>query len=187
MPELPNPDKLVLIGAVVASHGLQGTVRVEPLTDFPERFGSLKQCYLRGRDESVSVFSIKRCKSAPNGILITFDGIRTRDEADRLRGATLAVLEEDRWPLPQDAFYLSDLIGCDALNESGQKIGTISDVIRGAQDVLSVDSAQGEVLVPFVHEWVGNVDLAQRTVVIRKFSELAGADEIPPDVGERDH
>ncbi|MBK6766885.1 MAG: 16S rRNA processing protein RimM [bacterium] len=154
----------------------------------PERFESLKASYLlRARRLGDFEVSIKRCKIAPNGILITLDGIRTRDEADKLRGATFAVLEADRWQLPQDAYYISDLIGCDAHDESGNVVGKISSVIRGAQDILSVDSTLGEVLVPFVREWVGDVDMRQRRVVIRKFSELAEADEIPPDVGERGH
>lgn len=187
MPELQNSHDLVLIGAVVASHGLQGTVRVEPLTDFPERFLSLKTCFLRTRDDQLTSVTIKRCKLAPNGALITFDGIRTREAADLLRGATLEIPMSERWGLPENAFYISDMIGCDAFDEAGNRVGTLTDVLRGAQDILTLQTAQGEILVPFVNEWVGDVNLEQKRIVIRRFNELVSAEEIPPAVGEGDH
>ncbi len=186
-PEPRNSNDFVLIGAVVAAHGLQGAVRVEPLTDFPERFQALKECTLRMPDGTTLEIMIKRCKIATNGVILVFDGFRSRNQAESLRGATLEILLKDRVELPDDLFYISDMIGCTVVDESGQEVGKLSDVLRGAQDILTVQTPMGDVMVPFVDAWVGDVDIEHRRIAVRRFSELLSGEEIPPAVGERDH
>ncbi len=187
MPETNSPIERVVIGIVVGSHGLQGTLKIDPRTDFPERYEVLKTCWLcRGQDEPREV-NIKRCKFGPRGILLTLEGIKTRDEADTMRGATIEIPMSERWTLPENSFYISDLMGCQAVDESGKVIGTVDQVLRGSQDILVIQSQSGEFLVPFVNEWVGHTDVSVRTVVIKRSSELYTAEEIPPALGESDH
>ncbi len=186
MPDTHSSMERVVIGIVVGSHGLQGTLKIDPRTDFPERYEALKTCYLC-RGEDAQVVKIKRCKFAPRGILLTLEGTKTRDEADKLRGATIEVPLSERWTLPADFYYVSDLIGCQAVDESGNVLGEIEQVIRGSQDILSIRSAHGEILVPFVDEWVGKTDVVARIVVIKRAAELIAAEEIPPALGESDH
>ncbi|MCB9357141.1 MAG: 16S rRNA processing protein RimM [Calditrichaeota bacterium] len=186
MPELREPDDLVLIGAVVAAHGLQGGVRVEPLTDFPERFLELESCFLRRADGGIERVKLKRCKIAPNGVLLNLEGLKSRNDAELLRGATLLVAKEERVELPDDSFYIGDLIGCSAIDEQGREIGKLADVIRGGQDILSIETGQGELLVPFVREWVGDVHVQNRTIVILNSATLISSEEIPPALGESD-
>ena len=187
MPDTTPSMERVVIGIVVGSHGLQGTLKVDPRTDFPERFEVLKTCYLCRGDDDALVVKIKRCKFAPRGILLTLEGIKTRDEADKLRSATIEVPLSERWTLPDDSYYISDLIGCQAIDEAGTLIGEIEQVIRGSQDILSIKAEQGEILVPFVDEWVGKTDVNAKVVVIKRAAELITAEEIPPALGESDH
>ncbi|MBL0060294.1 MAG: 16S rRNA processing protein RimM [bacterium] len=187
MPDTSASTERVVIGIVVGSHGLQGTLKVDPRTDFPERFEVLRTCYLCCGDEDAQIVKIKRCKFAPRGILLTLDGTKTREEADKLRGATIEVPMSDRWALPDDFYYISDLIGCQAVDEAGKMMGEIEQVLRGSQDVLLIKATQGEILVPFVNEWVGKTDVIARVVVIKRAAELITAEEIPPALGESDH
>ncbi|MCB1061105.1 MAG: 16S rRNA processing protein RimM [Calditrichaeota bacterium] len=187
MPNIPGPEERVVIGVVVGSHGLQGTLKIDLRTDFPERFEGLKVCTLCKRDGSVQEVRIKRCKFAPRGILLTLEGIRTREHADILRGATIELPLSERWQLPEDSYYISDLIGCRARTESGDEFGEVEDVIRGSQDVLVLKTAKGEVLVPFVDEWVGKTDVTDKYIVIRRTAELVEPETIPPALGESDH
>lgn len=187
MPETNSASERVVIGIVVGSHGLQGTLKVDPRTDFPERYEVLKTCWLcRGDDEPRKV-SIKRCKFGPRGILLTLEGIKTRDDADKLRGATIEIPMSERWALPEDSFYISDLIGCQAVDETGKVIGVVEQVLRGNQDILVIQSSGGEVMVPFVDAWVGKIDISASTVEIKRSQELFAAEEIPPALGEVDH
>ena len=187
MPDTGTSTERVVIGIVVGSHGLQGTLKVDPRTDFPERFEVLKTCYLCRGDENAQIVKIKRCKFAPRGILLTLDGTKTREEADKLRGATIEVPMSERWALPDDFYYISDLVGCKAVDEAGNVMGEIEQVLRGSQDILSIKAEQGEILVPFVDEWVGKTDVSAKVVVIKRAAELVTAEEIPPALGESDH
>jgi 16S rRNA processing protein RimM len=187
MPDIPAPEERVLIGVVVGSHGLQGTLKIDLQTDFPERFEGLKACLLCSKDGSAQEVRIKRCKFAPRGILLTLEGIRTREQADEIRGATIELPMSQRWDLPEDAFYVSDLIGCRARTEAGDDIGEVEEVIRGSQDILVLKTAKGEVLVPFVNEWVGRTDVKDKFIEIRRASEIIDPEIIPPALGESDH
>lgn len=181
MPEPTRQDEeFWLIGTIVAPHGLQGTLRVQPHTDFPERFLKLKVCHLFWPDGRTATAPVKRVKLAPRGVLLNLTTVTTREQADDLRGVQLKVPQHERWPLPEGLYYAGDLIGCRALDEHNTLIGEICAVTRHAQDVLHVNTSNGEVLVPFVEEWVGTVDLETRTVVFKRFERLSSP-ESPPD------
>jgi len=180
-------NERVVIGRAVTSHGLQGTLKVEPLTEFPERFAAVKRCYLVRPDGEELEVRLKRVKPAGNILLLNFDAVKTREAADYWRGATVEIPAQERWKLPEDWFYVSDLVGCRAVNEGGQEIGLVEQVIRASQDILIIRVGTQELLVPFVNEWVGRTDTVARIVEIKRAKELLGAEELPPEVGEGDH
>lgn len=186
MPDTSGPSERVEIGIIVGSHGLQGTVKVNPRTDFPERFAALKSCFVCRDSSDIIEVTIRRSKFSNRMILLTFDGVRTREEADRLRGSTIEIPISERWTLPENTFYISDLIECAASDEHGQPLGTVKEVIRGPQDILVIQGESGELLVPFVSEWVGRTDINSRVIEIRNATRLKYAEEIPPAVGESD-
>jgi 16S rRNA processing protein RimM len=182
---MTNQD-LRIIGVVAAPHGLHGTVKVMPLSDFPERFLCLKSCYLRRKGDSVIEAIVTSAKLANRHIFITFEIARTRDEADALRGCEICVAEKDSWPLPDDTYYISDLIGFKAISEDYRELGRLTDIIRGAQDILQIEGQEGELLVPFVNEWVGPVNLIEKSILILNWRLLAGvvSSEDRPDPDE---
>lgn len=187
MPETNSPIERVVIGIVVGSHGLQGTLKIDPRTDFPERYEVLKTCWLcRGKTSRAR--STSSAAVWPSRHIADFSqGIKTRDEADTMRGATIEIPMSERWTLPENLFYISDLMGCQAVDESGKVIGTVDQVLRGSQDILVIQSQSGEFLVPFVNEWVGHTDVSARTVVIKAVVRALHSEEIPPALGESDH
>lgn len=177
--ETRQESDLYLIGKVVAAHGLQGALRVLSLTDFPERFLTLKGCLCRKKNDEVTRVSVKRVKLTPKGAIIVIEGVDTREAAEAMVGAELCVTREERWPLEENMFYVSDLLNLAVVDESGVRVGEIADVTRGAQDLLHVRCVSGEVLVPLVDEWVGEINLEAGTVVVRNFTLLSN----PEDTG----
>jgi 16S rRNA processing protein RimM len=177
---------LRIIGVITAPHGLQGAVKINPLSDFPERFAHLKSCYLRRRDGSVSEAKVIDVRQGNRCIYLTFDMFRTRNEAELLRGCEVCVAEKDSWPLPENTYYVSDLIGFRVVSDKGEDIGRLTDVIRGAQDILQIEGRFGELLVPFVNEWVGEVNLVEKSIQIHNWRLLAApmSYKLPPDSGE---
>ena len=180
-------EEMRTIGVVVSSHGLQGTLKVESLSDFPERFEAIKSVYLVQNGGTPLSYQIKRVKWAGQFILLTLHELTTRTEADKLRGAELCVALKDSWKLPEDVFYISDLLGFHGVGEDGTQLGELKETLAGAQDLLLFEGEKGELLVPFVSTWVGKVDPAARTIEILNWKQLVEAVEAPPPKLTDDH
>ena len=155
-------DKL-RIGRILRAHGVQGALRVEPLTDFLDRFEPGVQVFVD--DRSLTVASMEQAESA---LLLRFREIGDRTEAEKLTGAYLTVPLGQARRLPSDRFYHFELIGMQVLDaSSGRQLGTVAEVLTyPANDVLRISGLEGEVLVPMVKSIVRSVDKAARQILV---------------------
>jgi 16S rRNA processing protein RimM len=159
-------DTQRVVGRVGRPHGLQGEVTVQVRTDFPEqRFAVGAQ--LRG-ENSGRVFTVETVRSHRGVLLVRFAGITSREAAAQLRGCILTV---DAAELPDltdpDEFYDHQLEGLAAVGPDGEELGKVREVVHApASDLLVLDTAHGEVLVPFMRAIVPEVDLAGGRVVL---------------------
>jgi 16S rRNA processing protein RimM len=160
-----QPDEWLAIGEIVAPFGVRGEVKLLPQTDFPERIAEHSTLYL-GPDHRP--YSLLEARQHGNVFLLRLDGVPDMTAAERLRGITVFIPQEEAAPLDADQFYLHDLIGLRAVHVDGTDLGVVADVIDGAaQDVLQVRRpGHPAVLVPFVKEIVPTVDLIARTITI---------------------
>ncbi|NJO47914.1 MAG: ribosome maturation factor RimM [Oscillatoriales cyanobacterium RM2_1_1] len=131
------------IGRIVAPQGLRGELRVQPNTDFPERFLKPGQRWMRqpGQAEPEPVELIRgRCIPGRTIFVIELAGIANRNQAEALRGSQLLITERDRPHLEAGEFYIADLFGLEVLNQlTGEVIGTIINVIPAGNDLLEVE------------------------------------------------
>ena len=98
-------------------------------------------------------------------------GYDSREEIAHLTNAELAVTREQLVELPENTFYVFDLIGCKVIDdENGERIGELKDVLRyPANDVYLILTRTGrEVLFPAVADFVKKIDIDGRKVIIRK-------------------
>ena len=154
------PTRL-LAGEIGKPHGISGEVYVVPISDDPRRFeaGSRLQ-----RDDSDLVVAAARRHG--NRLLVKFEGIDTRDEAEGLRGPLFVPIEEAR-TLDDDEFWPHDLVGCEVRTPDGRAHGRIRQVAPGrAHDLLVVDAPVGERMIPLVKDIVREIDVAGRVVVV---------------------
>lgn len=143
-----------MIGIILSPHGVRGTLRVKATGDgrhLREGMSPVVGGERRG---------IQRSRETPKGFLIDFEGLSSRYEANRFRGETLSLERRELDEPEPDEFYVSDLIGLIATNESGESIGAVSDVVEApGQDTLVIRNGDEELLVPFVAKYVPEVDL----------------------------
>jgi 16S rRNA processing protein RimM len=161
--------RLVVIGEVARAHGLGGELRVNPLTDRPERFERVTRCVLwdaaRDAREVRRVTGVRRQGEA---VLLTLHGCQTVEDARALAGRLVALPEAEALPLPPGSFYPWQLEGCGVVTEDGREVGRVAGIERGSgQDLWVVRDGAREHLIPAVAEIVVDVDLAARRVVIR--------------------
>lgn len=161
------------IGFIRKPHGLKGYVRVEGLSDAPDRFEELERIGVERKDGGRESLEIERCSRDGNGWLMKFLGIDTTEHAQRLRGAYIQVPGEAVAPLPRDAYYVFELEGCTVVSDVGEEIGTIREVLSmPANDVFVVDTPSGEAMIPAVREFVVELDPGAARIVIRKIPGL---------------
>jgi len=158
------------IGRVLKPHGVRGGLRVESLTDFPDRFDAGRQVMVDGR-----LLTISRSWQSEGGLILNFAGIDNPEEAGPLRGAYITVPLSEARTLPADRYYHFQLVGLRVIdNLDHHALGTVAEVLTyPANDVLRVTGAGRDRLVPMVSSVVLKVDLGegQITVDLREDTE----------------
>jgi 16S rRNA processing protein RimM len=158
--------KRVRVAKVGAAHGLRGEVRLFVDADDPlavKELGPFEDA--QGKRQ----FKIAALREAKDHLLVRFDGISDRTEAERLTNLELYVPRE-RLPKTEDdsTFYQTDLIGLRAESAKGELLGEVVGVPNyGAGDLLEVKPVNGSTfLVPFADPFVPDVDVASGKVVL---------------------
>jgi len=152
----------LLVGQVVAAHGLRGWLRVKCWSDFPERFTQPGPRWLqRDSDPEPLLHSLVEGRFFPNkGLyLVRLEGIPDRTAAEAWVGAKVLVPASQRPSLGPEEYHYRDLIGL-AVYHQGRLLGHVSAIWAGGQDVLEVSTPdKRQVLIPFVKALVPVVDL----------------------------
>lgn len=178
-----RPEDLRTIGVIVGVHGLQGAVKIAPLSDFPDRYFALERVYLKRNEVIVSENRVKRVRWAGNTVHLAVREITSRDAAQTLIGSEVCIPDSETWELPEDVFYVTSLLGCAVVGDDGTKLGIVKSVLDGPQSILEIRDGVKEYLVPFVADWVGTVDCEAKLIVILNWQRLIspeivdGADE----------
>jgi 16S rRNA processing protein RimM len=165
-------EELIKIGQITAPHGVRGEVRVYPLTDFPERFTTLRRVLLGPEARPVGV----RCRGAvKNLIILSIDGVEDRDQAEKLRLQYVQVPKSEVHPLPEGHYYVFDLIGLDVVDPAGKLLGKLVEVSTAspAHDIYVVETApRKRYMVPAVKTFVKEIDLPGGRIVVQPIPGL---------------
>lgn len=160
----PEPHYL-MVGRVSRPHGLLGELRVECLTDYPERLARLETLYI---GDDLRPYKPLNVRMHQGVILLTVEGCTDRDTADTLRGQPVHIARADAVPLEEGEFYHFQVVGLAVETEAGEVLGEIAEVFTapGANDVFVVHGPRGEVLLPVIPDVLRQIDFeAQRVVV----------------------
>ena len=165
----PEPS-YVTVGQVRRPHGIGGEVRVEILTDYPERVVQHKHLYLAPphSPDDVEQHRLESVRPHKGILLIKLAGCEDRDAAEELRGMLVQVPLEEAVPLEEGEYYHFQLIGMDVETETGEWLGHVADVLAtGAHDVYVVRGPRGEVLLPAIEDVILALDTETRKMVVR--------------------
>ncbi|CAI8264914.1 MAG: Ribosome maturation factor RimM [Prochlorococcus marinus str. MIT 9313] len=153
------------VGKLVAAQGMQGELRINPSSDFPERFTLPGQRWLKERNGEPRPIELLTGRQLPGRSLyvVKFAGVNNRNAAEALVGQNLLVPASDRPSLAEGEFHLLDLVGLEArLEAEGPAIGHVTDLTTAGNDLLEIELLTGRrVLVPFVEAIVPEVQLNQ--------------------------
>ncbi len=158
-------DKEIVIGKIVAPHGVRGDIRIMPLTDRPEQFLDLSYLLL----EDGRQLTVKAARFHKRMVLVSTKEITTMNDAELLRDKKILIRAEDLPPLEEGRFYVADLIGLSVFDEEGKQLGTFKDSITtGSNDVYIVAVPGGkDLLIPALKIYVREINLQEKRIVVK--------------------
>lgn len=175
MPKVQPEPRYLAVGRIVRPHGVRGELRVEILTDYPERIGLLRTLYV---GKAHRAYTISGVRLHQNVMLLTLQECTDRSTAETLRGALVEIAVEDAVPLEEDEYYHFQVIGMEIETETGEVLGEIVDVLTtpGANDVFVVFGPRGEILIPVIEGVILDVDHEAGRMHIHVLPGLLDAD-----------
>lgn len=150
---MADPDDLVTVGSIVKPHGIRGEVVVAPLTDLTEERFAPGEHVRAGRRRLV----VEASRPHQGRLLVAFEGIADRTDAERLRGLELTA--ERRDPQESDVYLASELTGMEVRSEHDDVLGTVQALIElpesAGYDLLEIVREDGTTwLLPAVDEYM---------------------------------
>ena len=165
-PQGGSEPRFLVIGQVVSPVGLRGELKVDVMTDFPERFALLRTVYL---GEEMTPYTLSGADLRPSGrqVVLRLQGCKTIEQAEELRGQMVWIPIEEAVVLPEGQYYVHQVLGLAVETEAGEPLGRLKEVLAtGSNDVYVVSDGQREVLIPVLEEVILNVDLAAHKMVV---------------------
>jgi len=153
---------MIRVGQVTGAYGLEGAVKVLPLTDFQDRFDAGVSLLLDG-----CAHEVEWSREGQPGLVIKLRGIDNRTMAELFRGRYLEVPDDEMRGLEEGRFYHRQVVGLAVITESGERVGVIKEVLeRPANDVWVSREGSIEHLIPATKDAVVRVDLGAGRVVV---------------------
>ncbi len=153
---------MIRVGQVMGAFGLDGAVKVLPLTDFQDRFDAGTSLMLDG-----GAHQVEWSREGQPGLVVKFRGIENRTMAELFRGRYLEVPDEEVRALEPGRFYHRQVVGLAVLSISGERLGIIEEVLeRPANDVWVSRQGTIEHLIPATKDAVVEVDVQAGRVVV---------------------
>lgn len=156
------------IGLILKPQGIRGEIKVLPLTDDPHRFIGLKQAFLSEEKKPVRIMGARVGKDA---VYLFLEKIYDRTAAESVRGQFIYIDREHAVKLPEGRYFIADLIGCEAVDLNGNRLGILKEVLQpGANDVYIVQRPDGsELLIPVVDAFIKDIDIKSRKITVDAF------------------
>ena len=158
---------MYLVGKIVGTHGIKGELKVKSDTSF-DRFKKGNKLYIE-KQEEITINSHRQHKGME---LITINNLTNINDVLCYVGKDLYV-PHNREELEEGEFYYEDLIGLDCYDSKDNLIGTVIDLQEVPQGlILEIKSKTKTILVPFVDEFIVDIDLDNNKLSINEIEGL---------------
>ena len=165
----------LMIGEVLKPQGVRGEAKIRPYAANPEDFRRWTTLYLREGDGYVPVSA--SCSRVHDGFAyVTLEGCDAPEAVEALRGRELYIDRAHAAPLDEGAVYICDLIGCEAVDERGESVGTLTEVLQnGPVDVYVFRRGRGTLMAPALKAVFPAVDVENKRIAVdsARLSEVA--------------
>ncbi|MBD5560873.1 MAG: 16S rRNA processing protein RimM [Clostridia bacterium] len=154
------------LGRVLKPQGIKGEIKAELYTDDPGRVSDLEAVYFEEDGAYVPV-AVRRARTDGRCGFLFLEGVHDRDQAEKLRGRTFFIDRAHAAPLPEGAYYISDLVGLPVFLD-GRQLGSLGEILQtGTKDIYVVELEDGgRLMFPAVEDVFAERDIAGRRIVL---------------------
>ncbi len=161
-------QELIKIGAIIATRGLAGEVKVFPTTDFVEdRFFKGAKLMLAQENRVKALVTVASLTQSKGLILVRFSEINSIDEAEKYLRYDI-VIKKSEAVLPKGFVFDDELIGLDVFNQDHIYVGVVKEIISYTpQKTLRIKrEGQSDVLIPILPVFVKSTDLDAKKIIV---------------------
>ena len=156
------------MGHVVSQLGTKGEIKIEILTDFPDRFAPRNRVFVDGHP-----LTIERSRPHKDCLVLKLDGIDNIEAASQLRGLDLEIPVDQVRDLPEGEYYRFQMLGLEVFDMQGEPVGRIIDVLpTGSNDVYIIRGSDGDILIPAIDDVIKSIDIEKNQMVIQVIDGL---------------
>lgn len=165
--------QLLEIGQIVNTYGIKGYFKVVPYTDDITRFEQLETIYVETKKE-LKEYTIEEVKYSKNLVLLKLKGIDDINVAEGYKNCYLKIDRKKAVSLPEDTYFIVDLIGLAVYSDENMLLGEIVDVFpTGSNDVYVVKDELGkQTLLPAIGEVIKEVDITNKKMIVHLIAGL---------------
>ena len=176
------------IGEIVRPQGIRGEVKLRAMTEDMSRYARLESVFLK-KNGQMEEKKVLKGRSYDGFAFLQLEGVNDRDAAEALRGAEVYVDRKHAIKLGADENFVCELIGLKAVDENGEAIGTLRDVLKPNTvcDVYVFDTARGELMIPALKRVVRKVDVDAGVMTLDRaaLNEVAVWEDEPAERDEK--
>lgn len=153
----------LVVGRIGRAHGVQGEATIEVRTDDPDiRFAVGAKLTL----ENGNTLTVSNNRWHNQILLLSFSGINDRNQVEALRDQLLYA-EVDTTSTEPGEYHFQQLIGCQVILPDQSNLGEVTEIVQlPGQDLLSVATKKGEILIPMVKQIIVSIDVAKKIIQV---------------------
>jgi len=160
-----NPDDYIFVGKIGKSLGRDGSLTIVPLTSFPERFANMKSFFLTKEKKTPYELTVEKIDINESRITVKFKEISSEEKAKELTGYRITVHKKERFKLPEDNYYIEDLLQCEMYDQNDDLVGKMKDIIeQSSNDIYVVDYKGKDVLIPAISQFIKEIDIENKRI-----------------------
>jgi 16S rRNA processing protein RimM len=162
-------NDFVTIARLIKPRGIRGEIVADLLTDFPDRFEGLEIVTAVFPDGKQAELKIEGFWFQKGRIILKLAGYDSPESVETLRGAQISVPEDEAVELEEGAYFDWQLAGCEVETTGGEKLGTVSELMRtGGTELLVVKAAGSnkDYLIPFAESICPVVDVENKLIKV---------------------
>lgn len=150
---------LLEVGVVIGTHGLRGDLKVRPLPTGHLALPDARKVYLKDSEGLFVPHETVRSSQHKQNILLRLSGLENHAAAEALLDASIWMAKADLPELDEDLYYWSDLEGMEVIDQQRGSVGQVVGMFATqAHDILEVEGACGEILIPAIEPFLIKLD-----------------------------